>query len=72
MSIFPFVMWALSVVVAFIVYIAVAKKIESSGLARLGATGNLFTCNPDPEKLKAQEEAEEKRLQGERERGESL
>lgn len=72
MSTFPFIMWALSVVVAFFVYIAVARVIEKSGLARLGATGNLFTCNPDPETLKAQEEAEAKRLEEERKRGESL
>lgn len=50
MSIVPFIFWAVTVVIAFVVYIGVAKVIEKSGLPRLGATGNLFTCDPDKKK----------------------
>lgn len=54
MSTFPFVAWALVLIGDIIVYIAVAKRIEKSGLARLGATGKLFGCEPDPAKLEAE------------------
>ena len=47
MSLIPFIAWALSVVVGIFIYIYVAVKIEKSGLKRLGATGHLFTCDPD-------------------------
>ncbi|WP_186567375.1 hypothetical protein [Lawsonibacter celer] len=47
MSLIPFIAWALSVVVGIFIYIYVAAKIEKSGLKRLGATGHLFTCDPD-------------------------
>ncbi|MEA4813375.1 MAG: hypothetical protein VB112_00500 [Oscillospiraceae bacterium] len=52
MSAIPFVCWALAVVAGVVIYIVVAIKIEKSGLKRLGATGNLFTCNPDAEEEK--------------------
>lgn len=47
MSPIPFVAWAITVVAGTIIYVAIAKQIEKSGLKRLGATGNLFTCDPD-------------------------
>lgn len=47
MSIIPFAAWVLSVVAGTIIYICVAMKIEKSGLKRLGATGHLFTWDPD-------------------------
>jgi|GEM_PF-2786108 len=46
-SIFPFLAWAAVIVIGCVVYIGVALAIEKSGLPRLGATGNLFTCNPN-------------------------
>jgi hypothetical protein len=49
-SIFPFVVWALSIVLGIVLYIPFALKIEKSGLKRLGATGSLFTCDPDASK----------------------
>ena len=52
MSAIPFVCWALAVVAGIVIYIVVAIKIEKSGLKRLGATGHLFTCNPDAEEKK--------------------
>jgi cell division septal protein FtsQ len=52
MSAFPFVAWALTIVLGLIIYIAIASTIEKSGLDRLGATGNLFTCDPDTAKKK--------------------
>jgi hypothetical protein len=39
--------WAGTIVAGLFIYIGVAKKIEATGLKRLGATGNLFTCDPD-------------------------
>lgn len=53
----PFIMWALTFVLAVIIYVAVAKAIEKSGLARLGATGKLFDCNSDPAKVEAEMKA---------------
>jgi len=50
MSLFPFIAWAATVVIGVVVYVAVARVIEKSGLPRLGATGNLFTCDPDKAK----------------------
>lgn len=50
-SMFPFLAWAAVIIIGCIVYIGVALAIEKSGLARLGATGNLFTCNPDANKV---------------------
>lgn len=52
MSAIPFIAWGLSIVVGLLIYIYVAKKIEMSGLKRLGATGHLFTCDPDKEEKK--------------------
>lgn len=49
-SLFPFIAWALVVVIGLFVYLWVAARIEKSGLPRLGATGHLFTCNPDVKK----------------------
>jgi hypothetical protein len=49
---FPFVAWIVTIVVGAIVYIVIATTIEKSGLERLGATGNLFTCNPETAKKK--------------------
>lgn len=46
MSIVPFVFWGASIVAGIIIYVSVATVIEKSGLKRLGATGNLFTCDP--------------------------
>lgn len=57
MSSFPFIAWLLVLIADVIVYIAVAKRIEKSGLARLGATGKLFSCEPDQAKLEAELEA---------------
>ncbi|MDR0389049.1 MAG: hypothetical protein LBH73_03190 [Spirochaetaceae bacterium] len=51
-SAFPFIVWILTIVAGLIIYIAIARAIEKSGLERLGATGNLFTCNPDAAKKK--------------------
>ena len=47
MSLIPFIAWAATVVAGTIIYVCVAKQIEKSGLKRLGATGHLFTCDPD-------------------------
>ena len=58
----PFIMWAATFVIAVIIYIAVAKAIEKSGLARLGATGKLFDCDPDPAKVEAEMKAVEELL----------
>ena len=33
-------------IAGFVIYVSVATVIEKSGLKRLGATGNLFTCDP--------------------------
>lgn len=55
-SLFPFIAWGVIVAIGFVVYIGVAMTIEKSGLARLGATGHLFTCNPEA-KAKAKDEA---------------
>jgi len=49
-SLFPFIAWGLVIVTGCLVYIGVALAIEKSGLPRLGATGHLFTCNPDAKK----------------------
>lgn len=46
MSIVPFVFWGASILSGFVIYVSVATVIEKSGLKRLGATGNLFTCDP--------------------------
>lgn len=51
MSMLPFALWAIIVVLGLVAYLLVATRIEKSGLARLGATGKLFTCDPDPAKL---------------------
>lgn len=53
-SMFPFIAWAVVVVIGIVVYIGVAMTIEKSGLERLGATGNLFTCNPEAKKKKTE------------------
>lgn len=50
MSIIPFIFWGASLVTGLIVYLVAASAIEKSGLARLGATGNLFTCDPKEDK----------------------
>jgi hypothetical protein len=47
MSAFPFIAWAFSIAASFIIYVIVGSQIEKSGEQRLGATGNLFTCNPE-------------------------
>lgn len=52
MSMFPIIMWILMVVVAFVVYIPVAARINKSGLERLGATAHLFTCSPESDPIK--------------------
>ncbi len=52
-SLFPFIAWVAVIVIGFVVYIGVATVIEKSGLERLGATGNLFTCDPEAAKKKA-------------------
>lgn len=51
-SMFPFIAWVVVLVIGLIAYLIVAVKIEKSGLERLGATGNLFTCNPEAKKKK--------------------
>lgn len=51
-SIFPFIAWIVVNVIGLVVYLCVAVTIEKSGLKRLGATGNLFTCNPEATKKK--------------------
>lgn len=53
MSMLPFVLWALTLVIGLIIYVAVACTIEKTGLKRLGATGHLFTCNPEEDKEEA-------------------
>ena len=53
MSMLPFVLWALTLVIGLIIYVAVAYTIEKAGLKRLGATGHLFTCNPERKEEKA-------------------
>jgi hypothetical protein len=52
LSAFPFIAWVLTIVAGFIIYLAIAATIEKSGLERLGATGSLFTCNPETAKKK--------------------
>ncbi|MCR4672323.1 MAG: hypothetical protein K5637_03670 [Lachnospiraceae bacterium] len=52
MSMFPIIMWILMVVVAFVIYIPVAIKINKTGLKRLGATAHIFTCDPDKDPIK--------------------
>ena len=47
MSMLPFITWGGTVVAGLIIYVSVASVIEKSGLKRLGATGNIFTCDPD-------------------------
>lgn len=47
MSLIPFIVWGLSIVAGTVIYICVARLIERSKLKRLGATGHLFTCDPD-------------------------
>jgi hypothetical protein len=49
-SFFPFIAWGAVIVIGLVVYLGVATRIEKSGLPRLGATGNLFTCDPDAKK----------------------
>lgn len=49
MSMIPFIFWIGTIVAGLVIYLAVAKTIEKSGLKRLGATGNLFTCDPENE-----------------------
>lgn len=49
-SMFPFIAWVVVLFIGLAVYLFVATRIEKSGLPRLGATGNLFTCNPDAKK----------------------
>lgn len=62
MAIFPFILWGAVGVLCFVVYLIVASAIEKSGLARLGATGKLFTCDPDEKKLEAEMKAIENSL----------
>ena len=47
MSMIPFIAWGTIVVVGTVIYVSIASQIEKSGLKRLGATGKLFTCDPD-------------------------
>lgn len=47
MSMIPFIAWGATIVAGIAIYLWVATQIEKSGLKRLGATGNLFTCDPD-------------------------
>ena len=49
-SFFPFIAWGAVIVIGLVVDLGVATRIEKSGLPRLGATGNLFTCDPDAKK----------------------
>ncbi len=49
-SMFPFIAWIVIILTGLVVYLIVATKIEKSGLERLGATGHLFTCNPEAKK----------------------
>lgn len=56
MSAIPFIAWGLSVVAGTIIYVCVARDIERTKLKRLGATGHLFTCDPDRVKKKKEEE----------------
>lgn len=51
-SMFPFIAWVIVLLIGLVVYIGVASAIEKSGLERLGATGNLFTCDPEKKKKK--------------------
>lgn len=51
-SMFPFIAWGVVLIIGLIAYLIVAVKIEKSGLERLGATGHLFTCDPDANKKK--------------------
>lgn len=41
------ILWCFSLLFGLIVYVIVGKKIEKTGLRRLGATGNIWTCDPD-------------------------
>lgn len=47
MSMLPFIFWIGTIIIGLVIYIGVAKAIEKSGLARLGATGKLFTCGSE-------------------------
>lgn len=47
MSMLPFMFWIGTIITGLVIYIGVAKAIEKSGLARLGATGKLFTCGSE-------------------------
>ena len=49
-SMFPFIAWIVIILIGLVVYLIVATKIEKSGLERRGATGHLFTCNPEAKK----------------------
>lgn len=51
-SMFPFIAWAVIILAGLGIYIGVATVIEKSGLERLGATGHLFTCDPEAAKKK--------------------
>jgi hypothetical protein len=51
-SAFPFIAWILTIIAGLIIYLVIARTIEKSGLERLGATGSLFTCNPEAAKKK--------------------
>ena len=51
-SAFPFIAWGVVLLIGLIVYLIVGTKIEKSGLERLGATGHLFTCDPEAKKKK--------------------
>lgn len=53
-SMFPFIVWGLTIIAGLFIYIGVATVIEKSGLARLGATGHLFTCDPESSKKQAE------------------
>jgi len=49
MSIIPFMFWGSTLVVGLLVYVIAASTIEKTGMPRLGATGNIFTCDPKEE-----------------------
>ena len=59
-SMFPFIAWIVIILIGLVVYLIVATKIEKSGLERLGATGHLFTCNPEAKKKKKKESSPQK------------
>lgn len=62
MSMLPFILWGAIVILGLVFYLLVAMRIEKSGLARLGATGHLFTCDPDPAKIAEEEKSLEEFL----------